>query len=161
MKKSLVSFLSAALLLSSASSVALAEQSTVSPQGLITPQAIGADSGWQTKNNIRARVYTDATSYGPGTKNVNVTVEKSTVGAADYIIDVEKQESNGNWVGAGSAQIHGTIANSASHSIPISSLLSVNTQGTFRIQLRIFQYANPDGYLGTWYTSSFTVVRTN
>ncbi|WP_068775810.1 hypothetical protein [Paenibacillus sp. FJAT-26967] len=160
MKKSLVSFLSAALLLS-ASSVVLAEQNTVSPQGLITPQAIGADSGWQTKNNIRARVYTDATSYGPGTKNVNVTVEKSTTGAADYIIDVHKQTSSGTWVHSGSAQIHGTIANSASHSIPISSLLSVNTQGTFRIQLRLFQYANPNGPLGEWFTSSFTVVRTN
>ncbi|MEY9093606.1 hypothetical protein [Paenibacillus sp. RC84] len=50
MKKSIVSFLAAALLLSSVSSVALAEQNAVSPQGLITPLA---DSGWQTKNKIR------------------------------------------------------------------------------------------------------------
>ncbi|MGG3278818.1 hypothetical protein [Paenibacillus solani] len=161
MKKYIISFLSAALVSAAFSAVSFADSSTV-PTRLESladlTQSIGASSGWQTKNNIRARVYTDATSYGPGSKNINVTIDKSTVGAADYQIYVWSQTSSGSTI----SDIYGTIGTSSiTHSIPISRLLPVNSQGTFTVMLKVFQYGNPDGWLGDWETSSFSVVRTN
>ncbi|MGW9128735.1 hypothetical protein ACWGPW_27665 [Paenibacillus chitinolyticus] len=151
MKKSIVSFLSAALLLSSVSSVAFAEQNAVSPQGLITPLA---DSGWQTKNNIRARVYTDANSYGPGTSKIKITAEKSTTGAAYYELYLDNGKE---MVKVGS----GTIGSSVTLDASVSSIVPVNSQASLTVLLKIYAYGDWDKWLGDWETGSFTVVRTN
>ncbi|MVP00141.1 hypothetical protein [Paenibacillus lutrae] len=156
MKKSVVSFLSAALLLSSLSSVALAEQSNVSPQGLITPKAVGADSGWQTQSNIRAKVYTNSTYYGAGSDTITVTAEKSTVGAAYYSIYLM---SDTQMVKVAS----GTLGSSVTHQVPKSSLnpiLNQYSQGNFKVLLKIFAYGDWFTWLGDWETTnSFIAVR--
>ncbi|AJS59224.1 hypothetical protein [Paenibacillus sp. IHBB 10380] len=160
MKKYIVSLLSAALISGAFSAVSFADSPTNSTrlESLANfTQSIGATSGWQTKNNIRARVYTDATSYGPGSRNINVTVEKSTVGAASYQIYVTSPTGTG-----GINDIYGTIGSSPiTHTIPISSLLPINEQGTFTVMLKVYQYANYDVWLGDWEIPSFPVIRTN
>ncbi|EPD81264.1 MULTISPECIES: hypothetical protein [unclassified Paenibacillus] len=151
MKKSIVSFLVATLLLSSVSSVALAEQNAVSPQGLITPLA---DSGWQTKNKIRARVYTDANSYGPGTNKIKITAEKSTAGAAYYQLYLMNSTQ---MVQVGS----GTIGSSVTLDAAVSNIVPVNSQASIKVLLKIYAYGDWDTWLGDWETDSFTVVRIN
>ncbi|MFC9773822.1 hypothetical protein [Paenibacillus chitinolyticus] len=157
MKKSIVSFLSAALLLSSVSSVAFAEQNVMDPQSLVTPQAVGADSGWQTQNNIRARVYTDDTFYGTGANTISVTVEKSTSGSQFYLVyfsnDTHMVEV-----------ARGTLSTKATHKISKSSLnpiLPQNSQDNFKVLLK-FMEPGPEApkWLGDWFTkNTFTAVR--
>ncbi|MEC0248865.1 hypothetical protein P4H65_24025 [Paenibacillus chitinolyticus] len=155
-EKTVISILSTAILLTSVSSVAFAEQNTVSPQGVITPQAVGADSGWATQNNIRARVYTDATSYGPSSDYIKVTAEKSTDGPVWYYLSLEKKVGN-SWTQVG--QVDGTLyTGSVNHEFSINSAVPSYSEATLRARLKFYKYGDGQTWLGDWVTNTFIAV---
>ncbi|GKS12859.1 hypothetical protein YDYSY3_38590 [Paenibacillus chitinolyticus] len=123
--------------------------------------AAGVTSGWQTKKNTTVRVSTDQATYGPGTSNINVTIDKSAP-STSYFYEIFLAQGTQYLY---STNIRGWIGTSSkSHDIKISDFVPTNSQATFEVMVKI--YTSDEGYpfgtyIGDWFTPSFTVVRTN
>ncbi|MCF2719323.1 hypothetical protein LWE69_19985 [Paenibacillus sp. UKAQ_18] len=160
MKKLIVPVLSASLLIASLSPVVASAETVVQnpdtsavSQELITPQA---NSGWETKNGITARVYTDRNGDVPVSDSyIGVTGEKTAAGGTIYYyyylvnIDTDRvvAESNPSSFSSTSPQSR----------FPIDNLLNKGQSGNFQIMMKLFSDSNYDNWIGDWYTPSFKV----
>ncbi|SEF51460.1 hypothetical protein [Paenibacillus sp. UNC499MF] len=123
---------------------------------LVTPTA---SSGWQTKNGVTARVYTDRTATYPASDSyIGITAEKSSPGATYYELVLGKKTGSDSWVQVWSTS--GTFASSSTgqYKVDIDNIVSKYSQGTFMVRLKIYAYGDWDTWLGDWETEEFVVL---
>ncbi|MED1790322.1 hypothetical protein P4V47_23135 [Brevibacillus laterosporus] len=113
------------------------------------------NTGWQTKNGVEARVYTDRSGdYPESDSYVKVTGEKKGSGTLYYRLELIKHQ-DGREIGIYSEK--GTMTSSASATFYKDNFLSKGSSGTYSVMLKLFKDRNEDEWIGDWISSTFKV----
>ncbi|USD81953.1 hypothetical protein M5E02_14445 [Bacillus safensis] len=119
---------------------------------LCAPAAAAVTSGYKTVAGHTISVSTDANSYTPRAKSIDVTARKTGSETVYYRFTLQKKV-NGKW-----KDQRFSLVGSFKHSTPAKEFYTVNhTSGTHRIKMTIYKYKNWTGVKGHIYTPAFEV----
>ncbi|MGW6675585.1 hypothetical protein [Bacillus altitudinis] len=119
---------------------------------LYEPSAAVVTSGYKTIAGHTVSVSTDANSYTPRAKSIDVTVSKTSNETVYYRFTLQKKVS-GKW-----KDQHFSLVGSFKTATPAKEFYTVNhTAGTHRIKMTIYKNSNWTGVKGHIYTPAFEV----
>ncbi|WHX46070.1 hypothetical protein [Bacillus pumilus] len=119
---------------------------------LYAPSAAAVTSGYKTIGGHTVSVSTDANSYTPRAKSIDVTASKTGNETVYYRFTLQKKVS-GKW-----KDQRFSLVGSFKTATPAKEFYTVNhTSGTHRIKMTIYKYKNWTGVKGHIYTPSFEV----
>ncbi|MGM0964712.1 MAG: hypothetical protein ACQEWS_07870 [Bacillota bacterium] len=119
---------------------------------LCTPAAAAVTSGYKTIGGHTVSVSTDANSYSPRAKSIDVTARKTGNETVYYRFTLQKRVG-GTW-----KDQRFSLVGSFKTATPAKEFYTVNhTAGTHRIKMTIYRNTNWTGVKGHIYTSSFEV----
>lgn len=119
---------------------------------LYAPSAAAVTSGYKTIGGHTVSVSTDANSYTPRAKSIDVTARKTGNETVYYRFTLQKRVG-GTW-----KDQRFSLVGSFKHSTPAKEFYTVNhTSGTHRIKMTIYKYKNWTGVKGHIYTPAFEV----
>ncbi|MCW4679961.1 hypothetical protein ON127_01310 [Bacillus pumilus] len=119
---------------------------------LCAPSAAAVTSGYKTVAGHTISVSTDANSYTPRAKSIDVTARKTGSETIYYRFTLQKKVS-GKW-----KDQRFSLVGSFKTATPAKEFYTVNhTSGTHRIKMTIYRNANWTGVKGHIYTPPFEV----
>ncbi|MCY7493230.1 hypothetical protein [Bacillus safensis] len=119
---------------------------------LCAPSAAAVTSGYKTVAGHTISVSTDANSYTPRARSIDVTARKTGSETVYYRFTLQKKV-NGKW-----KDQRFSLVGSFKNATPAKEFYTVNhTSGTHRIKMTIYRYKNWTGVKGHIYTPSFKV----
>lgn len=119
---------------------------------LCAPSAAAVTSGYKTVGGHTISVSTDANSYTPRAKSIDVTARKTGSETVYYRFTLQKKVS-GKW-----KDQRFSLVGSFKTATPAKEFYIVNhTSGTHRIKMTIYKKSNWTGVKGHIYTPSFEV----
>ncbi|MGM0971065.1 MAG: hypothetical protein ACQEWR_21150 [Bacillota bacterium] len=119
---------------------------------LYAPSAAAVTSGYKTIGGHTVSVSTDANSYTPRAKSIDVTARKTGSETVYYRFTLQKRVG-GNW-----KDQRFSLVGSFKSATPAKEFYIVNhTSGTHRIKMTIYRNKNWTGVKGHIYTPSFEV----
>ncbi|MCZ2740285.1 hypothetical protein [Bacillus safensis] len=119
---------------------------------LCAPSATAVTSGYKTVAGHTISVSTDANSYTPRAKSIDVTARKTGSETVYYRFTLQKRVG-GKW-----KDQRFSLVGSFKNATPAKEFYTVNhTAGTHRIKMTIYKYKNWTGVKGHTYTPAFEV----
>ncbi|MGX1469013.1 hypothetical protein ACUW84_001595 [Bacillus sp. 153480031-1] len=119
---------------------------------ICTPAAAAVTSGYKTIGGHTVSVSTDANTYTPRAKSIDVTAHKTGSETVYYRFTLQKKV-RGKW-----KDQRFSLVGSFKHSTPAKEFYTVNhTSGTHRIKMTIYKNKNWTGVKGYIYTPAFEV----
>ncbi|WP_224930457.1 hypothetical protein [Bacillus safensis] len=119
---------------------------------LLAPSAAAVTSGYKTIGGHTVSVSTDANSYTPRAKSIDVTARKTGSETVYYRFTLQKRVG-GTW-----KDQRFSLVGSFKTATPAKEFYTVNhTAGTHRIKMTIYKNSNWTGVKGHIYTPSFEV----
>ncbi len=121
---------------------------------LYAPSAVAVTSGYKTVGGHTVSVSTDANSYTPRAKSIDVTARKTGSETVYYRFTLQKRVG-GTW-----KDQRFSLVGSFKTATPAKEFYIVNhTAGTHRIKMTIYKNSNWTGVKGNIYTPSFEVKK--
>ncbi|WP_144526189.1 hypothetical protein [Bacillus pumilus] len=121
---------------------------------LYAPSAAAVTSGYKTIGGHKVSVSTDANSYTPRAKSIDVTARKTGNETVYYRFTLQKKVS-GKW-----KDQRFSLVGSFKTATPTKEFYIVNhTAGTHRIKMTLYKNSNWTGVKGHIFTPSFEVRR--
>lgn len=121
---------------------------------LYAPSAAAVTSGYKTIGGHKVSVSTDANSYTPRARSIDVTARKTGNETVYYRFTLQKKVS-GKW-----KDQRFSLVGSYKTATPAKEFYKVNhTAGTHRIKMTIYKYKNWTGVKGHIYTPAFEVKK--